>query len=103
MKSVEKMLVAGGAALGAVAMMAFAPAQAQAFPLPGPGLCNYPGTSGGGTVMGFGGYWCDYPPVSTGQHYHCEWATAMFSGGGCTWRDGGNAVVSPPPPEVIFW
>jgi hypothetical protein len=85
--------------VGVGAFTAAAPAQAD-FRLPGIGECNYPGTSGGVNVFGFGGKWCDYPPVLDGQHYHCEWVMVTS---GCTWRWANNTLAPPPPPEQIFW
>lgn len=94
-------VVASAATMGAVAVGVSPEVQAEDFfRLPDSGVCNYPGTGGS---SGFGG-WCDYPPVLNGSHYHCEWGgMGMFKMGGCTWRDGGNAVVPPPPAEMIYW
>lgn len=101
----RKVLAALGVA-GAVAGGVALAAPADAYPgfyLPGPGACNYPGISGGGAFMGFGGSFCDYPPVMVGSHYHCEWISAMFQGGGCSWRWADNTMAPVPPPEQIFW
>ena len=61
---------------GAVTALIIGAPRAGAHPsgLPGPGTCNYPGTGGHYWLGRLGVEFCDYPPVSHGQHYHCEWA-----------------------------
>lgn len=79
-------------------------AQADVFNLPGIGTCNYPGTSGGGGYGSISHYFCNYPPLLAGMHYHCEWTTVMgVNNGGCDWRNPDNTLAPAPPPEQVFW
>lgn len=99
----KKLLAAVAAPVVAAGTALVIAPSANAFPLPGPGYCAYPGTGGGAMVFGAGGYWCDYPVEETGQHYHCEWGGFIGYGGSCTWRWGDNTIAPPPPPELIGW
>lgn len=97
----------GGAAAVSVCMavtMAPVASAAPGFSLPGPGICNYPGTSG---AFGLGDYrmeYCNYPPVIAGMHYQCKWFQGRtFNSGSCNWRWPDNTVAPSPPPEQVFW
>lgn len=80
------------------------PAGARPSGLPGPGTCNYPGTGGHYGLGRLGVEFCDYPPVSHGQHYHCEWAgMPRANEGGCSWRWHNNGPAPTPPADEIFW
>ncbi|MHA0286461.1 hypothetical protein ACXYX3_08400 [Mycobacterium sp. C3-094] len=93
-----------GAALAA-AVLAAPVADAQpGFTLPGPGVCNYPGTSGGGGIGPLSMQFCNYPPLLAGMHYHCQWfGGAKWNSGSCNWRWPDNSVAPAPPPEQVFW
>ena len=74
------------------------------FTLPGPGTCNYPGTSGGFGIGSYSMQYCNYPPVLAGMHYKCEWFEGRtFNSGNCNWRWADNTIAPTPPPEQIFW
>lgn len=91
--------VIGAAGLGAPVALA-----GPGFTLPGPGVCNYPGTSGGGGFGAFSMQFCNYPPVLAGMHYHCEWFEGRkWNTGSCNWRWADGRIAPTPPPEQIFW
>lgn len=74
------------------------------FILPGPGVCNYPGTSGGGGIGPLSMQFCNYPPLLAGMHYHCQWfGGAKWNSGSCNWRWADGQIAPAPPPEQVFW
>ncbi|MGE2835601.1 hypothetical protein [Mycobacterium sp. SMC-4] len=102
----RSLLVAGAVAtmIGAGGWAAPIASAGPAFTLPGPGVCNYPGTSGGFGLGDYSVQFCNYPPVLAGMHYKCEWFEGRtFNSGNCKWRWPDNSVAPTPPPEQIFW
>lgn len=80
-------------AIGAAAAVMITAPHADARP-----TCNPYNTAASGGGGAFGGYgeWCDEFPVSTGQHFHCEYGGYIGYGGGCSWRWADNTIAPVP-------